>query len=55
MNKCNFCKHSIPTGSMCGWKCYFESVGNTIRAPYCNEAIETMVTYNNTRANGMKI
>lgn len=48
MIKCNFCKRSIPTRQMGGWKCDC-TVGS--RSLECEKAIKTMMEYNNTRAN----
>lgn len=50
MNKCNFCSYSIPTSKMmCTWTCEYKEFGK--RALFCEQAIETMMKYNEIRAN----
>lgn len=50
MNKCNFCKHSTPTGEMGCWKCDYQH-SPLDRIDGCEEALERMKEYNETRAN----
>lgn len=49
MNKCNFCAYSIPTNQMGVWICEHKEFDK--RALFCEQAIETMMKYNEIRAN----
>lgn len=53
MNKCNFCKCSIPTGQTGAWKCDFANYTSK-RELWCRSALKTMMEYNQVRSGSNK-
>lgn len=52
MNKCNFCQYSTATGQMGAWYCDYYDKNPLERAIKCQDAIETMMEFNEKRAEG---
>lgn len=49
--KCGYCEASTPTGQIGCWRCDYEDY-ETKRYEQCTKAVDRMIEYNETRADG---